>query len=420
MDIERAFISRILLSGEIANAMKRKVTADYFFDARCKKAFEWTKARYEEGGGAASMQIVQETFDLEPEDTGDSFITLLERMRARKIYTDIQRSLKSVVDIGREDPFKALAEFQKLAAKLSADFDECSDLDANGDMATVMSVYERARELKGMLGVPWPWPAADALTKGMRPGQLIAMYGKPGTMKTWLLLWIAYNMCKFSKKKPIFFTYEMPKEDILYRYAALVSGVDYGRFQAGCLNKAEEDRFFDTVDLSSRELPFIICELEEGGKSSLGSIQAKIEEYKADVALIDGLSFVTSGLDWESFGATIMQLKFLAKRLRIPIIATHHANRLRGKANKESDDAKDVALGDILQRQVDVLIRVVRDAEEKENKEIKLNFLKVREGESGNIVINGKPAYDFTEKYVPDDEPWEHDTKSTGYDEGVL
>jgi translation initiation factor 1 (eIF-1/SUI1) len=143
-----------------------------------------------------------------------------------------------------------------------------------------------------------------------------------------------------------------------------------------------------------------IVELETTGDSALVEIQAKIHEYGASLVILDGLSLATDDLEWGTFGKFCKGLRMLAKRTRVPILVSHHANRDRKKHTKDSNDALDVALGDTLQRYVTLLLRIVREPKQEEDQEVIVTSRKIREGKRCTFAVNAKPAYNFDQKYT--------------------
>jgi replicative DNA helicase len=288
------------------------------------------------------------------------------------------------------------------ATELSRECAEDGVINTCEGMEAARAQYEKSKKLKGVLGIPWPWPTMTEITGGVEDGNVYAFYGPEGTMKTWIALVLAHYFQVTCGKIVTFFTFEMTKEEILCRYAAMRAKVDWGRWRRGAMHADEEQAFYAELEAVKSDTPFYIIELSEPGASAITAIKAHMKEHKSEVVVVDGLSFVTQGLDWESFGEMNLGIRKLALRSRTPFIVTHHSNRSNKKINKASSDTSDVALGGTLARYVSLLVRLVREMRQEENDEVVFTLPKVREGKRKIITIHAKPAIEFSEKYSDD------------------
>jgi hypothetical protein len=200
---------------------------------------------------------------------------------------------------------------------------------------------------------------------------------------------------------------EMGKETMLLRLAAYRAKLDYERFLDGALTAKEKKRLRRAVDeLKSEELGFYIDEIESTGLSALTEIRAKVQDYGCTSLMMDSFADLSDSPKWEDMWMFTRGIKQMLKSMHIHGLATHHTNRDRKKKDNEGGGASDVALGDALMRRVSGIFRLIRTPQDVDNEEILVASRKVREGKPFKVVINAKPAIDFSEKYVPDsDEP---------------
>lgn len=402
VDLERALLTKICEDGDWSEIVRNKVTGKHFTNFDCRQVFDWLQGQFNVHGELPSVGVLRTEFpDFSTESTRSGQKTLIDRLRDRKIYADVSRTVLEVINKAKEDPKKGLDELRAAAITLTTENIVDNEVDASADLSSAEEAYDKAKRNKGLRGIPWPWPSLTTLTGGIEAGEFISFYGPPGVMKTWLMLYIAMNCLAFGKTA-IFFTFEMTKEEIVERYAAMLAKVDWGRYRGGCLTEEEEARFRKVCREKGDNPPFHIVELEEAGPAAIAAIKSKIKEHGAAVAFIDGLSFVAEDLGWEAFGTTCKELRTLARTTKVSIIATHHSNRNRKKVNKLGNDAEDVALGDTLQRYATQLYRLVRAPGQEENDEIVITMPKQREAKRGVLTINAKPAWDFSEKWMGD------------------
>ncbi len=408
-DPERALITRVVETRDLKPVISAKVTAPFFGDVDIRDTFDWLTDRYNRFGKVPSLDLLQQHFpDFKPEDTDDDLGLIVQSVREKKLYSDLQSSVKKVATEARGDPFDALATFKAEASELSVKFSGVGTLDLTKSADEIRKKCRILRRRKGMLGIPWPWARMNEATRGMRKSGYYAFYGDPGTMKTWLLLYILYFAHKFHDARPILFTQEMPAEDMMMRWAAMIACVDYGAFQDGKLSKKENRRLDSVLELLEDDPPFVVEELDSTGAAGLTEIQAKSQEHNATLIGIDGLGDLCSNSEWGSWWEINKGLKGIAKRLRSVIVGSHHTNRERRKGKKydvEKDkDAGDVALGEALFRYSDGLFRVVRTPQNEDCEELMFDSKKIREGKPCRFTVHARPALDFSQKRCDDDE----------------
>jgi replicative DNA helicase len=405
MDLEIAALSLIIVDRALEQGIKSGINIGLFHDPLNRSVFSWLLEQYLEKNDYASLDLVKHEFpEFKVVEVQDSIDLIVDRMKDRALYVELQQSLKEIVASTKIGATEGLNKLQEVSSRLSVNYSKSVDTRVSDAVGDVLDMYERARELEGVLGISWPWDVMTKTTKGIRGGDFIGMYGPPGTLKTWVLIVLAEHVQKLGIPV-VFFTYEMTNAAVMYRYAAYRARVDYEAFQVGELDADEESRLYETIDAISRDsVPFVIARIEEKGAQALAAIKAKLLEYKAGLCLIDGLSYLPTSLRWESVAEAIMGLNDVAKSTDIPVIITHHTNDKALKYSKSTNDASDVALGRALHRHTDALIRFIMEPKQEEDNELILTFRKHREGRRVTFAIHAKPAVDFGQKYVQDSE----------------
>jgi len=418
MDAEKALITRIVETRSIREVLTSKVVSSMFTDPGNRDVYDWVLARYDRYGRVPSAKLLASTFpdyELE-EDVQDDFSLLVASVKEKRLYTDLQLSVKEIATSARGNPHDALEVLKRCASDLAVKFSETGTLDLSKSKESVLKDYRTLCRRKGMLGVPWPWPRMNRSTRGIQRSSYYAIYGDPGTMKTFLLVYIAAYAHKNHDQRVLFITQEMPAEDIRERWAVIRAGIDYEDFQDGRLSKKELRRLEQELDLAAEEESFIVEELDTNGKTAITTIQALAQEHHASLVCIDGLGDLSSNAEWGSWWEVNRGIKGMAKKLRVPVVGTHHTNRDKRKKPKKYDptadeDASDIALGEALFRYADGLFHVIRTPQHKENEELSIKSKKVRKGKACWFTINARPCQDFSQKreddaeeFVADDE----------------
>lgn len=405
-DVERALLTKVIETGDVLQLLKARDPLALFTAAStARDVADWLICHYRSFGKAPSLRYVRSHFpEFEAERVDDELNEIMELARLRRLYGDLQVSLRRVTIAARESPQEALTTMRGETAALSVRYATGNVVDATKRGAEIRARYEQLEKKQGMIGIPWPWERLNRSSRGMRPGFFHGIYAAEGTMKTWLLIHIAEHAHATTGVVPVIFVYEMPLEDIEFRWAAYRARVDYERLQDGSLRRDERDRFYASLEQMQSDPPFYVEELECQGVGALGEIQAKSEEKRAGLVLIDGLTFVSEDFEWGSYGKATMGLKTLARKSRVPIVVTHHSNERIAAESKSKGSTRDVAGTPTLQRDVDVLLRLTRTPQHVENDEILVSTRKVREGKQCAFVIHAKPATNFSQKYVVEDD----------------
>jgi replicative DNA helicase len=178
-----------------------------------------------------------------------------------------------------------------------------------------------------MGGAPGILTGFDAIDKayptGMAPGHLIVAIGWPGRGKTWFTSYLA---CKAWEQgfKPMIISLEMSPEDMRNRiYTMMGSGLfrasDFakGDVNVDSFNSWGKNKFADKNG-------FILVSNEGMGDVNANTVQAKIDQHKPDLVILDYHQLFTDNK--RSNGATernmniSREFKMLAMTNNIPVI----------------------------------------------------------------------------------------------------
>lgn len=408
-DLAKGLVSKLLETKDIRSVLRHRHVMEYLEtreDADTREVLEYILDRYQKRGRVPSLTIVKNRFpDFEPEDTDDSIEEVLGQLKDRRVYADIQSAMATVAEESDGDPLAGLEYLKTVAGELSIKYASEEVLSVQEAAEGVWTTYKQFESAEGMLGLPWLWPRVNKATKGMRPKDFDVIYGDPATMKTWLVLACADHIVSTTDAKVFLCSGEMGKEAMLLRLAAYRAKVDYERFLEGALTTKEKKRLRRAVDeLKSPDLGFYIDEIESTGMSALTEIRAKVQDFGCTSLMMDSFADLSDSPKWEDMWMFTRGIKMMVKSMAIHALGTHHTNRDRKKKDNEGGGASDVALGDALIRRVSGMFRLIRTPQDVDNEEILIASRKVREGKPFKVVINAKPAIDFSEKYVPDED----------------
>lgn len=160
-----------------------------------------------------------------------------------------------------------------------------------------------------------------ALGGGMYPGQTTIVAARTGVGKTDFLLNIGYRAARFLDRCLLLFSLEVPAGWVVKRLR---------------VRSPDGAEFVETLALLR------VCDTPGLMVSTIGDTVARYREMEGDPALvaIDYLSLVRTGPEWdgrpkyERVGALSKELTSLARRLDLPILAAHQANRRGGHGDE--------------------------------------------------------------------------------------
>lgn len=394
---ELQLLSMIIESGDMKTPLAENISADVFGGLEARQAFKWLLQTYQ---GRNTRNTVPDLDTTTRQYPAMEFPTPNSRMSLRGLcievrenymrrkLTILQEELPGLID---KDPNDALDRLSKDIKTLQIVSSVSDDLLLSSTMQEVRREYEMARDAEGYTGIPYPvgWGAHEngklkinpdtgrpehklnEETRGMQPGELILFYGRPKSLKTWLLVDVMTECYLHQHCRCLCFTKEMSPAQIRARTVARILGVDYLRFRNGQLSPDEEEEFFSTVtDLEEEELRLkkvghsssLLITTGFGGKAEreLSAFCSKIEEFEPDIVFLDAAyRMQTEERDWQRDMTTIVRgLKLAAQRYKIPVVVTTQANR-KGEESKGSTLAE-LAFSDSFGQECDLAIRIIK------------------------------------------------------------
>ena len=198
--------------------------------------------------------------------------------------------------------------------------------------------FDELNNNRGNEGIKIGFPVIDSKTGGFRKGQLIVISGRTGTGKTAFAISCILNILNNynGKVRPLFFSYEMDFEEIIYRMLSNISLVPhYDILNQRVKNDEDREKISRAFDaLYNMDFLFVpslgmrIADLRTQIKNA-----KKDYEGGAGIVFIDYLSLIdTSNLDprtpgFERVGYISRTLKQLARDENIPIVVLSQLNR---------------------------------------------------------------------------------------------
>lgn len=219
-----------------------------------------------------------------------------------------------------------------------------------------------------ILGLSTGYPAIDQRWKGMRPGNLITLAGRPGMGKTTLAMNIAEHVAKRGARVLVF-SLEMEAGELMEKTLSALSGVDYRHVQTGEFfgDSGNVSRVVSAVaEVGAMDLT--IC---EDGNLTIAQLIARARSEHAekplDLVVVDHLQLLARSTPRQSEYDTLSEaskgLKGLAKELRAPVLMLSQLNRDIEKrpANKRRPVMADLRGSGSIEQDSDIVAFVYRE-----------------------------------------------------------
>lgn len=397
-NFENALVTKIIQERDIRSVIKQKIGVDFFFSTSGRAAYtfliDWYKnPKYSD---TPSWEVFMDTFpDFEPEDVNDSIVALCDKVREQKLYSDIAASIQHVADVTSGDAMEGFQELKKQTARLTTLHTVDDSSDVRDRIEEIRNEYLAMKTgATGLKGRPYPWDTLNNATLGGQDGQVVILYGRPKSYKTWLALKCIQNF-EIAGARVGIFSQELSDLEIARRYVALSTNVDYGKFLRGQLDPEVERDFLANLESFAEKPPIVTDMLQSVGEDVSIELAAKIDEGGYNVILIDGAH--TIGRDWKELGLITKGIKRVTKQKRILTLLTTHANR-SGKKAEVGGTADDMAHSDSFFQDCDMALRCVCDIENRRAHEAVIWTAAVREGETCAFVVNTRLCMDLSEK----------------------
>ena len=329
---------------------------------------------YREHGELVGVKTFCSEFGLdasEADSSPDHYLNvIIDRYIQTTLLNDARNSLKKASD----DPRAALREMQDIISGLVTEATESEDSLYSEDTDDRRADYEEKMECGGVTYLSMGSHDMDESFYGYKRGDLITFGGKAGTMKTWLMIYLAMQLEKeiIAKEEAtgklygdvLFLTLEMPIKEIKERMDVYKFKLPYTEFMSGKLEKNKRGDYYRGLE-----------ELEEKGSKlkligncySLDELTTKIGLYKPSAVFIDGSYLMENQKnlkEWEKILFVTRNLKIMAKKFNIPIINSTQLKRgtKQGASKIASDGQDDFAYGSSYTQDSDFAFRMYRDA----------------------------------------------------------
>jgi replicative DNA helicase len=426
---ELRLVTKIIDSGEILPVINAKITPDHFQNEYALGIFnrimkDWRRWKGKRPSIPTREVIEREfpTVDLPKEDR-QSLDVIVDSFVNHHLICELQ-DIADFITNWKDNPDDVLRQLNTRVRELAHMRRVGQDITISSSLKEVVDRYESNRDQDGIKGIPYPWDVLNHATQGMLPGEFILFYGRPKSLKTWVLLSLATHAYDYASRRVLIYTREMTPQQMMDRCICLLLGTPYTAYKEGKLAEIPlpggggnmEDLFYDLT--SSMEIDEQTCALETGYNKSLiitsdrddprgGGVQGlrqKVEDHKPDLICADALYLMRNdrsggkrSVKWDDQAAITQDLKDLALDTNKPLLGTTQAKR--ASEENKGKSVSNISFSDSYGMDCDLAIEIIKKKITDETNELALAITGAREINISGFAINGNPASDFGPLY---------------------
>lgn len=298
---------------------------------------------------------------------------------------------------------------------------------------------ENAQDSSGLQGLPYPLEGLNRYTRGLMTQQLVTVAANTGIGKSVFALMIAISIAK-AGKSVLFFSLEMNRDEIVDRIVANLSGVSLDDLNQGLFDAETgqvNQKNVEKVRKAREDLSKMHIVIDTDADQTVDSIRAKaIRQSQSPEGLncliVDYLQLVKSvgrfNSRQEEVANISRNLKILAKKMSIPVVALSQLNRKKDTTEEQIPTMDNIRESGAIAQDSDVVILLHRGKNEdntvqdtlvileknrngSSNKKIRtatnLEFANFRErksqNEAQNDIIDGSDPDDISDDFSMDD-----------------
>lgn len=253
-------------------------------------------------------------------------------------------------------------------------------------------------------GIPTGFSLLDKYMTGLNKSDLILIGARPAMGKTSFALNIARNVAVQAKKKVVFFSLEMGKEQLAQRILSTEARVESQKMRTGELTDDDWQRIAQaTVSLNDAELYF-----DDTANITVPEMKARVRKMRdVDCVIIDYLQLMQGTKRTDSRVQEVSEitrsLKLMAKDLKIPVITCSQLSRsTEGRGKSHKPQLSDLRESGSIEQDADIVLMLYRESyyDEEKNETVvtdenkaQVIVAKNRHGGTGEIDLHWNGSY---------------------------
>ncbi|MCT7560550.1 replicative DNA helicase [Aliarcobacter butzleri] len=410
INIERAVLSSIFFNPEeledILGILKPK---DFYLPAH-KKIFEVMVKLHDEGmpidedfirnkvnSKDVDDSVLLEILSANPITNTLAYVREIKDSSVKRELASLATTIKKVAIEDEVSANEALDTIQGELYKISTDSATSELKDMQSITHSTLSYIEKMKKLgnKHLIGETTGFDALDRRTTGFNEGDLVIIAARPAMGKTALVLNMALKNVERGKGV-IFFSLEMPAEQLMLRMLSVKTSIPLQNLRKGDMDDAQWSNLSSAFDSLNTKKLFV----DDGGSVNINQLRARVrklaqnEDNNIKLVIIDYLQLM-QGIGTKDRHQEVSDisrgLKMLARELKIPIIALSQLNRGLESRPDKRPMLSDLRESGAIEQDADIIMFVYRDDVYKERDEARKEKEAKDKGEDYKSKFINKP-----------------------------
>lgn len=402
-------VSRIIRHGVLDEVMQWGIVAEDFTNLEARSIFTHLRGVFLSPDTRGSVLGIHAATQYYPafvycDDDGVTTEALCLHVRLGRVGREMGAALLHADELLTVNPQEAVNYIVSVGNQLQQLTTSTKDTHFSDAMDDLVQRYELTEQGIMVGAARWPWEPVQKETGGIQNDDYIVLYGRPKSMKSFVLAAMAADFYD-QGLKVLVYTKEMPAWQLFRRISACQLRLPYNELRLAKLPPAERKWFMDFREEVHEERErthgrhdlIVISGKDAAGGDNIRWVQSKVVKHKPDVVIIDGL-YLLAGInkvksDEERVRSISRDARQMVLDTGIPLIATMQATRA---AAKHSDaNLNEIAYSDALAQDATAAIRCIN---EKTGPYVSLVFGGSREYHLHGLRIWAVPCTNFTYK----------------------
>jgi replicative DNA helicase len=269
-------------------------------------------------------------------------------------------------------------------------------------------IDERLRKTGDVTGITTGFRDLDEQTTGFQATELIILAARPSMGKTALVCNIAEAVARKSGKGVLLFSLEQSNLELAERFLAITAKINGHDLRAGNLSEDQHMQLVKASDDLAR-LPLFIDDKPGRTMTQVAALARRLHRRSAlGIIIIDYLQLIEpedkNAPREQQIAGISRRLKFLAKELRVPVVALAQLNRGVELREDKRPRLADLRESGAIEQDADMVMFLHRpDAYDPEDRpgEAEIIVAKHRSGPTGIIRLTWRKEFMRFENYSP-------------------
>lgn len=433
-EAEMGVLGSVLRQNDVLNEVQQIVRAEnFYFDAH-QKIYQAIVETYNEGKPVDAVilyevlkrrqhlediggpEYIAEIWDAAPTAANAEYYARIVREKA------IIRNLIHANTELLRDAYDGTMPADELLGIAERKILEIAEKGTVGDLKTLNDAMKEALDRidarstgnLSEVGVPTGYVDLDNLTAGLHENELVIVAARPGIGKTAFALNLVRHAV-VDERMPVFFvSLEMARVELAERLLACQSRVDSFKLRKGNLNSHDIQRLMEAGDqLRGSARDPVKLFIDDTPAQTMLRISANARrlklKHKLRLVVIDYLQLIEPenrrDPRQEQVAQISRRLKFLAKELKIPVVALAQVNRASEDRQDHKPRLSDLRESGSLEQDADTVMILHRPGvfdREKGDNILEVLVAKQRNGPTGEITLTYLKEYMRYENYSAD------------------